>query len=92
MKKLLRLQLVHSKKNKYKIYLYSLPSTRGGMEFIRKNTHLWDRRINSYVDKAIIIPRAYSYSFDAEESLAYIVHRVRRWRKSARYMAGCCEI
>jgi len=68
------------KKNKYKIYLYSLPSTRGGMEFIRKNTHLWDRRINSYVDKAIIIPRAYSYSFDAEESLAYIVHEMAHYR------------
>jgi len=68
------------KKNKYKIHLYSLPSTRGGMEFIRKNTHLWDNRINSYVDKAIIIPRAYSYSFDAEESLAYIVHEMAHYR------------
>ena len=47
--------------NNYKIYLYHLPISRGGMEFFRPNQHRWDKRINSHVDKGIAVPSAYSY-------------------------------
>jgi len=72
----------HFKKNKYKLYLYYLPSSRGGMEFIRDNQRSWDKRLNVYVNKGIIMPRAYAYTkIDQREAgLAYLLHEIAHYR------------
>jgi len=70
------------KKNNYKIYLYHLPSSRGGMEFIRDNQHRWDKRVNAHVNKGIIIPRAYTYITKRyeEEGFVYLLHEMAHYR------------
>ena len=70
------------KKNNYKIYLYHLPTSRGGMEFIRDNQHRWDKRMNAHVNKGIIIPRAYTYITKRyeEEGFVYLLHEMAHYR------------
>ena len=70
------------KKNNYKIYLYHLPTSRGGMEFIRDNQHRWDKRVNAHVNKGIIIPRAYTYITKRyeEEGFVYLLHEMAHYR------------
>jgi len=72
----------HFKKNKYKLYLYSLPSTRGGMEFIRDKQYHWDKRLTAYVNRGIIIPRALFYLRynQKENGMVYLLHEVAHYR------------
>lgn len=72
----------HFKKSKYKLYLYLLPSSRGGMEFIRDNQHRWDKRLNAYVNEGIIIPRAHVYSTygQREAGFVYLLHEIAHYR------------
>ena len=75
--------IAHFKKNKYKIYLYSLPSSRGGMEFIREGQHRWDKRISAYVNRGIIIPRALLYirhHNQRENGPVYLLHEIAHYR------------
>ena len=68
--------------NGYKIYLYRLPSSRGGMEFIRDGQNSWDKRLNIYVNKGIIIPRAYMYSSPPhdKQGLVYLLHEMAHYK------------
>ena len=74
--------VAHLKKNKYKFYLYYLPASRGGMEFIRDGQHRWDSRLNNYVNKGIIIPRGHIYSTysQREAGLFYLLHEIAHYR------------
>jgi len=75
--------IAHFKKNKYKIYLYSLPSSRGGMEFIREGQYRWDKRISTYVNRGIIIPRALLYIRrynQRENGPVYLLHEIAHYR------------
>jgi hypothetical protein len=72
----------HFKKNKYRLYLYSLPSTRGGMEFIRDGQYLWDKRMSAYVNRGIIVPRALFYirQNQKENGAVYLLHEIAHYR------------
>jgi len=74
--------IAHFKNNKYRLYLYSLPSSRGGMEFIRDGQYRWDKRMTAYVNRGIIIPRARFYLRynQRENGLVYLLHEMAHYR------------